>query len=121
MQRLTRKITRKVRKNRVNIMNVVCCIELMILGGIIALVTGSLTYWCIYEKAYENFGAGLPISGSTLQNFILITWYEFCFLCIVAVALFVAAAVRDYIFIPVDRKLDRALKRFGLKKKKKMC
>ena len=120
MQRVTKRITRKVRKNRNKIMNIICAIELMILGGIIAVITGGLTFLCIYQQAYSDYGAGLPISGSTLWNFILITWYEFLFVVFIIIALFVAVTIRGFVFIPVDRKLDRFLKHFGLKKRK-MC
>ena len=98
-------IKKKMIRNRKKIMSTLYALEMMLMGGLGALLVFFWTFTCIYEHAYENYGAGLPITGSSLANFLIITGYELLFVTIIIMDL-----VKKKIFIPFNKKVKRWLK-----------
>ena len=99
-------IKKKMIRNRKKIMSTLYALEMMLMGGLGALLVFFWTFTCIYEHAYENYGAGLPITGSSLANFLIITGYELLFVMGIIVTIVIMNLVKKKIFIPFNKKLN---------------
>lgn len=102
-------IKKKMIRNRKKIMSTLYALEMMLMGGLGALLVFFWTFTCIYEHAYENYGAGLPITGSSLANFLIITGYELLFVMGIIVTIIIMNLVKKKIFIPFNKKVKRWL------------
>ena len=103
-------IKKKMIRNRKKIMSTLYALEMMLMGGLGALLVFFWTFTCIYKHAYENYGAGLPITGSSLANFLIITGYELLFVMGIIVTIIIMNLVKKKIFIPFNKKVKRWLK-----------
>lgn len=102
-------IKKKMIRNRKKIMSTLYALEMMLMGGLGALLVFFWTFTCIYEHAYENYGAGLPITGSSLANFLIITGYELLFVMGIIVTIIIMDLVKKKIFIPFNKKVKDGL------------
>lgn len=102
-------IKKKMIRNRKKIMSTLYALEMMLMGGLGALLVFFWTFTCIYEHAYENYGAGLPITGSSLANFLIITGYELLFVMGIIVTIIIMNLVKKKIFIPFNKKVKDGL------------
>ena len=108
-------IKKKMIRNRKKIMSTLYALEMMARMWKRALDESEIivffwTFTCIYEHAYENYGAGLPITGSSLANFLIITGYELLFVMGIIVTIIIMDLVKKKIFIPFNKKVKRWLK-----------